>query len=81
MYDYDYDYEEYGYEDCEDYEDDDDIEHYPYREDEIEPTWFYEWRGHFFYDKPTLKQKVIVTLIDIKRWFVSKLGGYDDIPF
>jgi len=49
---------------------------------ESEDTWFYEWRGHYSYDKPTLYQKVAWVLMDIKDYVIFKVkGGSDSIPF
>lgn len=71
MYQFDYD---------DDYERDELEDYYEYEYDDEEPTWLYQWRGHFFYDKPTLKQKVMAVWHDIifrvKCWFSD-----DDIPF
>lgn len=78
------DYDDYGqYEDYDDYIDYDDYDYdaLEWRDYEIEPTWFYEWRGHFFYDNPTMKQKFLVVMHDIWLRIKSKFVKYDDIPF
>lgn len=77
-----------GGDDFDDFDDDDDFDdgyydEYQYQDYgyESEDTWFYEWHGHYSYDAPTLKQKVLWSLIDLKNWIVYKLKRYEDIPF
>lgn len=79
---YGYDeYSEMGFDD--DGDDDCECDDYQYQDYgyDDEATWFYEWRGHFFYDKPTLKQKIQVTYNDFKAWFRWKFFKDDGIPF
>jgi len=86
---YGYWYEEYsemGFDDLsndDDYDDDIDYDEYQYQDYgyEAEDTWFYEWRGHYSYDKPTLFQKIAWVLMDAKDYLIFKMRGYEDIPF
>jgi len=77
-----YGYEEYSEMGFDDLSDDDDFEfEYDYDEDDTEPTWMYEYRGRYFYHKPTIRQKIWVVIYNVFEAIKHKFSKYEDIPF